>query len=708
MVLQMEAVECGAASLAMMLAYFGKWVPLERLRVDCGVSRDGSSARSIMQAARGYGLNPSAYKVEPADLNDIAPCICHWNFCHFLVFRGIKGKYAYLNDPGIGQVKVPLEEFSKLFTGIAITFQKTEKFQPDGRPVSLKSYVVQQLKGSQEALLLTFILGLLAAFVKVATPLFTQVFTDYILSGEHADWAGVVLALMAGLSLFSLLQMYLNQTYSRRIGGALAIKANERFLNHVLRLPMEFFSQRSAGDLSIRFSLNETITNTLVNVLGPLAINVALIVIYLALMLIYSTPLTIIGIGVAVLNMAVLYFLSDFRVNQSRSLQQNSAKYEGASLSCIDNMESIKAAGAESGFFEYWSGLFTHLFNVQKKVSNENVMLGLIPQLLNTVTAALVLVLGAKQILSGDLTIGMLLAFQGYLSAFMTPVSEVINGSQTLIEMRSQIERTEDVMRYGEGETGQRDEAPEEVTEGIGKLMGEVEMRNITFGYNPLSPALITDFNLHLKPGKTVAFVGSSGCGKSTLAKLISGLYKPWSGEILFDGRPIDSISREEFTNSVAVIDQNVVLFDDTIAQNVKMWDSSIEDFSMIIACNDAQIRKDIVSRPEGFDTMLVKGGRNFSGGQRQRIEIATALAREPSVLIMDEATSALDPTTEEEVMRAIRASGTTLIIIAHRLSTIRDADEIVVMDNGVVKQRGTHDELIAQEGLYHELMKSL
>lgn len=296
----------------------------------------------------------------------------------------------------------------------------------------------------------------------------------------------------------------------------------------------------------------------------------------------------------------------------------------------------------------------------------------------------------------------MLLAFQGFMASFMTPVNEVVTASQKLIEMRSQMESIEDVMKY----PADKRESGNSVAEG--KLGGELELRHVTFGYNPLQPPLIEDFNLHLMPGKSVAFVGSSGCGKSTLAKLISGLYKPWSGEILFDGRPIETISSEEMTNSVAVVDQNVVLFDDTVAQNIKMWDQSIEDFTMVMACNDAQIRKDIVSRPEGFSTRLVKGGQNFSGGQRQRMEIATALAKEPVILIMDEATSALDPTTEEQVMEAIRLMGATQIIVAHRLSTIRDCDEIIVMDQGKIMQRGTHDELIAQEGMYKDLMKSI
>jgi len=415
----------------------------------------------------------------------------------------------------------------------------------------------------------------------------------------------------------------------------------------------------------------------------------------------YSTTLTLVGIGAALFNLALIQWFAVRRVNMIRSTEQAEGKYFSATVSCIDNMESIKAAGAETGFFAYWSGIWAHKFNVANNADDQEIRMGVIPIFISGLVDAAVLVLGALFILKGELTIGMLMAFQGFMASFITPVSEVVGASQKIIEMRSQMERVDDVMKYPVEVRGEKGHTAE------GKLGGEVELRNITFGYSPMTPPLIEDFSLHIEPGRSVAFVGSSGCGKSTLAKLITGLYKPWSGEVLFDGRPIESISSEELTNSVAAIDQNIVLFDDTVAQNIRMWDQSIEDFTLMMACNDAQIRDDIVSRPEGFATRLVKGGQNFSGGQRQRMEIATALAKEPVVLVMDEATSALDPKTEDEVMQAVRMMGLTLIIIAHRLSTIRDCDEIIVMDQGHIVQRGTHDELMAQEGMYRELMNS-
>ena len=702
MVMQMEAVECGAASLTMILAHYGKWLPLEEVRVACGVSRDGSSAKSILRAARNYGLEAKGYRTSPEALEGKQPAIIHWNFEHFVVFRGFdrKGR-ACLNDPGAGPVKWPMEEFRKHFTGVCMTFQPTAQFEPGGQQTSILSYIKKNLMGAGEAFWLTFTFALMGAFLALISPLFTRIFLDEILSGKNADWAPYFFAGMGALALYQFIVVFLQNRYANRVAGALALKGNKEYLRHLLRLPMSFFAMRNVGDLQQRMHLNQTITHSLVNVLAPQVINIGLLVLYLVLMLSYSFWLTLIGVVAAAVNLGIVQYFSKQRINLIRSMQQSEGQYFSATISCIDNMESIKAAGAETGFFKFWSGLWAHKFNVNGNADKEQTRMALLPVLANGLVNMAVLVLGAYLILKGDLTVGMLMAFQGFMGSFLSPVNEVVNASQTIVEMRSQMERVEDVMKYPEDHRDTESEVAE------GKLGGLLELKHVTFGYSPLQPPLIEDFNLRIEPGHSVAFVGSSGCGKSTLAKLISGLYKPWAGEILFDNRPIETISNEELTNSVAVIDQNVVLFDDTVAQNIRMWDPSIEDFTMMMACNDAQIRADIISRPDGFSTKIVKGGQNFSGGQRQRIEMATALAKEPAILIMDEATSALDPKTEDEVMKRIRRMGPTQIIVAHRLSTIRDCDEIIVMDQGKILQRGRHEELINQEGMYRDLMKS-
>lgn len=702
MVLQMEAVECGAASLTMILAYYGKWLPLEQVREACGISRDGSSMFNIKRAAINYGLDVSAYKVDAEDLEGMEPAIIHWNFNHFVVFRGIKKGKVCLNDPGVGPVEVPINEFRKSFTGVAMTFELTDRFERGGRPTSILSYIKRNMQGGMTPFWLTFIFALLTAMVALVTPLFTKVFMDEILSGRNVGWATVFFVLMGIVAIFNFIVVLWQQRYSKRIAGQLALKGNANYLRHLMRLPMSFFAMRFVGDLQQRQRLNETITHALVEVLAPQLINIGLLVFYLVLMLSYNYTLTFIGILAAAINLLTVRYYANKRFNLIRATQQSEGKYFSATVSCLENIESIKAAGAETGFFEFWSGLWTQKFNRERAARQQQAEMSLMPSLTNSLMATAVLMIGAWYILKGEMSVGMLMAFQGFMTAFMVPVAQIVNASQQLVEMRSQMERVEDVMKYPE------DYRNIGVNENVdGKLKGELEMRHITFGYSPLQPPLIEDFNLHLKPGQSVAFVGSSGCGKSTLAKLICGLYKPWQGEILFDGRPIDSISSEEMTNSVALVDQNIVLFDDTVAQNIRMWDQSIEDFAMRLACDNARIYDDLVERPEGFATKVVHGGQNFSGGQRQRIEIATALARDPMIIVMDEATSALDPTTEDQVMRQIRQMGMTLVVVAHRLSTIRDCDEIIVMDKGHILQRGTHEELMQQEGLYKKLMEN-
>ena len=701
MVMQMEAVECGAASLSMILAYYGKWLPLEQVREACSVSRDGSSMKNILLAAKTYGLEPSAYKVSAEDLAGMEPAIIHWNFEHFVVFKGMRKGKAYLNDPGIGPVEIPMDEFRRSFTGVAMTFELTDRFQPSGHPTSIFSYIKHNLSGANEAFWLTFIFTLLLAVVTLTLPLLTRVFFDEILSGRNAQWATIFFCLMAALALFNFIVTLWQQRYSKRIAGQLALRGNINYLRHLLRLPMSFFAMRFVGDLQQRQRLNETITHSLVEVLAPQAINVMLLVLYLILMLSYNYVLTMIGVAAALVNLAVVHHYAGQRLNMVRSTQQSMGKYYSATVSCLENIESIKAAGAEEGFFQYWSGLWSRMFNKQREMHVQQSEMSLLPTLTSNLLTMAVLLVGAWYILQGDLSVGMLMAFQGFMTAFMAPVEKIVNAGQQLLEMRSQIERVDDVMKYPEDRhaDGEHSEA--------GKLLGELELRDVTFGYNRTQPPLIDHFNLHLRAGESVAFVGSSGCGKSTLAKLISGLYKPWSGEILFDGRPIESISSDELTNSIAVVDQNIVLFDDTLSQNIRMWDQSIEDFAILMACSDAQVHSDIMNRPEGLATKVVRGGKNFSGGQCQRFEIATALAREPMILIMDEATSALDPTTEDLVMRHIREMGITQIVVAHRLSTIRDCDQIIVMDAGHVVQQGTHEQLMQQDGLYRQLMEN-
>lgn len=698
-VMQMETVECGAAALSMLLAYHGKWLSIEQLRTDCGVSRDGSNARNIVLAARSHGMDAHGWHADIDDLPTLAPAIIHWNYNHFVVFKGFDRGLAFINDPSMGSMAVSMKDFRRSYTGVAITATPGADFKPQGHQTSILHYVRENIRGVKDAFIFTLVMGLLMSFAGMVYPLFSQIFLDSIITGKNDEWTIPFFFGITCLVVFNFLLALLDNVYGRRFAGSMSIKGNTRFLWHALNLPIEFFAQRYVGDIVQRQSLNEHITTTLVRILAPYAVNVALLVVYVIVMAQYSLLLTIVGISVVALNIYTVAAERELRTNLARALEQSEGRFYGITMSCVDNIESIKAAGAERGFFEFWSGNFARRNNQEVAFQKRPFW----PFVFGHFANSFILILGAALILEGQFSIGMLMAFQGFMAEFMKPAMGLMEGSTTVLELRSQMERIDDVMAY----PTEQDTAAGNGQSGNVKLGGKIEMRNVTFGYSTSAEPLIRDFSMTLLPGKSVAIVGASGCGKSTIAKLVTGLYKPWSGEILFDDRDSSEVTRGEFVNSVACIDQNVVLFDDTIAENIKMWDHSIEDFTMTMACIDAGIRDDIISRPRGFNTRLVKGGGNFSGGQRQRFEIATALAREPVILILDEATSALDTVMESEVMQSIRQCGASTIVIAHRLSTIRDCDEIIVMDKGRIVQRGTHDELIAQPGAYAELIRN-
>lgn len=703
-IMQMEALECGAASLAMVLAYYGKWLPLEQVRFDCGVSRDGSNARNILKAARSYGLAAKGYRYEPNDLRRDGkfPCIIHWNFNHFVVLDGFRGNKAILNDPAKGKYAVSLKTFDDSFTGICLLFEPTEDFTPGGKPPSVLAYAKKRLKGAGSAVAFAAITALITAITGVISPAFSRVFVDRLLTGKNPEW---FIPFIIGLSLLGILQLvvgWINAVYSLKINGKLAMVGSTTFMWKVLRMPMEFFSQRMAGDIQGRQSSNASIAGSLVNTFAPLALNAVMMVFYLVVMIRYSLLLTVIGILSVLINLVFSNIISKKRINITRVQMRDSGKLAGATVAGIEMIETIKASGAENGFFEKWAGYQASANTQQVKFQKLNQLLGQLPALVSSVCNTAVLMVGVYLAMQGRFTVGMIMAFQGFLGSFISPATSLISAGQSLQEMRTEMERIEDVMRYP---TDVPEDEPVSDNCEYDKLSGNIEMKNVTFGYSRLAEPLIENFNLSLKTGSRVAFVGPSGCGKSTLSKLISGLYKPWSGEILFDGKKISEIDRSVFTGSLAVVDQDIILFEDTIANNIKMWDNSIEDFEMIMAARDAQLHEDIMQREGGYQYKMTEGGKDFSGGQRQRMEIARVLAQDPTIIILDEATSALDAKTEYNVVNSIKDRGITCIVVAHRLSTIRDCDEIVVMDNGRVAERGTHDELMKKGGMYAELV---
>ena len=704
-IMQMEALECGAASLTMVLAYFGKWLPLEQVRSDCGVSRDGSNAKDVLLAARSYGLEAEGFRCEPDELREEGafPCIIHWNFNHFVVLCGFKRDKAIINDPARGNVSVPMEEFDKSFTGICLQFEPTENFIPDGKKKSMLSFARKRLKGAMTSVIFVMLTSVIAALFGIIQPGFSRVFIDHLLSGNDPNWARPFLIMLSVFTFVELLSSALSTLFSLRINGKMAVIGSSTYMWKILRLPMEFFSQRMAGDIELRRTQNETVAEQLVNTFAPLLLDAGMMIFYLVVMIRYSLRLTVLGILSILINIGLSRFISKKRINITRVQMRDSGKFAASTVNGIDMIESIKANGAENGYFEKWSGLQASVNTSDVKTIRVNQILGSLPTIVSSITNTLVLCGGIFLAMRGRFTLGMVTAFQGFLSSFTAPASSLISAGQSLQEMRTNMERIEDVMEY----PVDIEEEKEDASKHYGKLSGNVELRNITFGYSRLAEPLIKDFSMNIKPGGRVAFVGASGCGKSTLSKLISGLCKPWEGEILFDGKPIGEVDRSVLTGSLSVVDQDITLFEDTIANNIKMWDNSIEDFEMILAARDAQIHDEIMLRDGGYQYMVSEGGRDFSGGQRQRMEIARVLAGDPRIIILDEATSALDARTEYEVVKAIKDRGITCIVIAHRLSTIRDSDEIIVLDHGKVVERGTHEELYSQNGVYTRLVTS-
>lgn len=705
-ILQMEAAECGAASLAMVLAYYGSYVPLEQLRIDCGVSRDGSNARNLLRAARKYGLEAKGYRKEPQDLQQLKPpLIIHWKFNHFMVFEGFSGKKAYLNDPGHGRRAVSLEEFDQSFTGVALTFAKQPDFAKQGTKAGAFGALAVRLRGSRNALIYLIIVGLALVIPGLVVPTFTKVFIDDILLGGKRDWLNLLLLGMGVTAAIKGMLKWLQNYYLLRLETKIALSSASRFLWHLLRLPIEFFLQRYAGDLSNRVSSNDVVAKLLSGQLATAVLNLMMIIFYFWLMLRYDVVLTLVGLAAAVINLIFLLFVSKKRVDQNMKLLQDKGKVVSTAIAGLYIIETLKATGSESGFFEKWAGHQAKLINSEQEIGVSNQYLASVPSLLTGITNALVLVLGAYRILDGYITVGMLVAFQSLMSSFLTPVTEMVNLGSRLQEVKGDMNRLDDVMKYPLDLPFRPEEYPANRAAPPDALTGTVEIRNLTFGYSSLEPPLIENFNLKLKPGSRVALVGESGSGKSTIAKIIAGLYRPWSGEILFDGVSREEIPRRVINNCLAMVDQEIVLFAGTLRDNLTMWDETTPEPALIRAAKDACIHEVITAREGGYSSKIDEGGRNFSGGQRQRLEIARALTQNPTILIMDEATSALDPKIEALIDQNIRRRACTCIIVAHRLSTIRDCDEIIMLDHGKIVQRGTHDAMKNEAGRYAEMI---
>ena len=708
--LQMEAVECGAAALGIILGYYKKIVPLTQLRRDCGVSRDGSKASNVLKAARLYGLEAKGFKKSLEMARTIKPpYIVFWGFNHFLVLEGFGKEKVYLNDPASGPRSVTYDEFDRNYTGIVLVMKPGANFERGGRKKGIMPALTSRLSNSRDAIIFCLLAGLILTIPRLAVPAFTQVFIDEILVQGRQEWLRPLILGMVFTTAIRGLLARMRLTYLRKLMLKLSASMSGAFFWHILRLPTSFYAQRYAGEISSRSQLNDKVANILSGRLATTVIDTVMIVFYGSIMFMYDWLLTLITIAFAGANLLALRYLSRSRVDANMRLAQETGKVAGVAISGIQNIETVKASGLESDLFSKFAGYYAKTLNAEQELGLPSQILNTIPVLLTALATTSILLIGGLRVMNGSLSIGMLIAYQALTSEFLNPVNQLVNFGSTLQDLEADLNRLDDVLENPidpEAERAVDSQTADNVIHlDAFSLQGYVELRSLTFGYSPLEAPLIEDLNLTIQPGQRVALVGGSGSGKSTVAKIITGLYQPWSGEILLDGRDRQTIPRAVLANSLSMVEQEIFLFAGTVRENLTLWDSTVSDRDLIAACKDAAIHDLILEMPGGYYAPLNEGGMNLSGGQRQRLEIARALVRNPQVLILDEATSALDAETELIIDRNLRRRGCSCVVVAHRLSTIRDCDEIIVLDRGQVVQRGTHGSLRNESGIYTTLV---
>lgn len=703
---QMEATECGAASLSMVFAYFGKYVPLEQMRIETGVSRDGCNAANIMRCAKKFGLECHGYRKEPEALKSLElPCIIHWNFNHFVVFEGYKGNYAYLNDPAIGRRRITQEELDDGFTGIVLTFKPTEGFQKEKKKGTTFTYIKARLKGQYGVLFKLIYIGLLLVFPGLVLPVLSQIFMDDILVAGYTDWLTKLLVFMGALVLLKVGLSFYRSLVLQRLSSKMTMVSGYGFLRHMLRLPVSFFDQRYAGDLVERMESNTNVNDFLAGELAETVLNIMVALFYLAVLIFYSPIMTAVGMLDILICLAAVFISNTVISGTTMKLQISGGKLYAAVCAGLSITDTIKASGAETEYTNRILGFQAKQANHEQDLNKYQQITGAIPDAAGKVTDALFLLVGGILVIRGELTLGMLLAFNSLFDSFAEPVNQLVGFIQKIQKLKADISRVEDINNYAEDERYDDNNQKKTMRS---KLSGDLELRDVSFGYSMLKPPLVENFSFHLGSGESIAFVGASGCGKSTVSKMVSGLYRPWSGEILADGQPITEISTEVLNASISTVSQNIVLFAGSIRDNLTMWNPAVLEEDMIEAAKDACIHDFIMRQKDGYDYQLSEGASNVSGGQRQRLEIARALAVKPTILIMDEATSALDPIIEKQILDNIKRRGCTCVIVAHRLSAIRDCNQIIVMNQGKIVQRGTHRSLKDEEGYYKNFVQSL
>ncbi|MEV6399708.1 NHLP family bacteriocin export ABC transporter peptidase/permease/ATPase subunit [Streptomyces sp. NPDC051907] len=703
----MEAVECGAAALAMVLAHHGRHVPLEELRIACGVSRDGSRASNLLKAARSYGLQAKGMQMEATALAEVQPpAILFWEFNHYVVYDGTGRRLGrrgmHVNDPDKGRRFVPAEDFDTSFTGVALVFEPTAAFRRGGRRPGVLRSVPARLRGTTATMLAALLASLLLVAVGAAVPALSRTYIDMFLIGQQTSLLGPLFASMAAMVVLTAVLTGLQQANLLRGRIISSTLSSARFMRHLLRLPVTFFAQRSPADLVQRLQSNDAVAETLARDLAAAGVDGVVVILYAVLLWSYDPQLTVIGVLIALLNIVAMRIVIRLRATDTQKLRADSARLTNTSYSGLQLIETMKATGGEAGYFRRWAGQHATTLEVQQRLGVPSAALAVVAPALATLNSALILWIGGLRAVEGHISIGLLVAFQALVARFTAPITRLNGVAGRIQDFAADVARLKDVESFPVDPLYSRRE-PDASTR---RLKGHVTLENITFGYSPLDKPLLTGFSLSVGPGRQVALVGGSGSGKSTVSRLISGLYSPWEGTIRIDGQRLEDISRSALAASVSFVDQDVFLFEGTVRDNVALWDPSIPDEAVVAALKDAALYDVIARRPDGVHSRVEQDGRNFSGGQRQRLEIARALVRRPSILVLDEVTSALDAETERVIIDNLRRRGCACVVIAHRLSTVRDSDEIVVLDHGSVVERGRHEQLVAAGGPYAELVR--
>ena len=706
-ILQMEAVECGAACVAIILAYFGKWVPVEEVRVACGVTRDGSTARSMLRAARTYGLEAKGYMYGLKTLlKQKPPFIVYWKFNHFMVVEGFSDRAVYVNDPATGRRTVDHEELNKSYTGLMLRLTPGAGFVRSGHPPRLWHVLRKRFSRSWRAVTLFCLLSLLLIVPGVLLATVARVFIDEVMLGGQSDWLGVLLGVVAGAIIVQATMTWMLQWILLRMENKLSLFGSAQLLWHLLRLPYVFFVQRMPGDLVNRLRSNDKVAESFGQDLGRTLALLFAAAFYVTVVVLFDPVLATVAIGLTGTSVLIT-FLARRRLHDiSAKLELEEVKVFSSMTVATRTIETIKATGDESRAFTHWAGHHAASINTEPRLGLHTTLVQSLSFLTGGLTTAAVLGLGSLRVMSGDLTVGGVAAIHGMVAAFKLPMENLAGFLTRLEQTRASLQRVDDVLNYELDDDFRASPPTKAVQTRKVKLDGRIELRSVSFGYNLTEAPLIANLDLRIEPGSRVALVGGTGSGKTTVAKLVAGLYRPWNGTVLLDGVPAEEWALPLRRNSIGWVDQESFLFEGTVMDNLTLWDRSIPEPVTTQAAQDAELHDLITSRPGGYGGPVLENGVNFSGGEAQRLELARALAMEPSILVLDEATSALDPNVEAMIDGHLRRRGCTTLIVAHRLSTIRDCDEIIVLDAGNVIERGSHETLMANKGRYSEIVE--